>query len=122
MSHELKEVETGTLLEWYADAASKHGKAMETYDHRTANPQADRAFAIYKELRERGRDAQAQLLTLLKHADPHVRHWAATNGLEFAPEQGETMLLELISSAEGESKIMYQRTLRAWQDGTLKFP
>lgn len=118
----LQKADVETLLEWYADAAAAQGRAMDVYDFRAANPQADLAFAIYREIRARGSEAQQALLTLLKHPDPHVRHWAAGDALEFAPEEAEATLTELVESASPPSKMTFERTLRAWHNGTLRFP
>lgn len=107
------------LLSAYRDAATRHGKATETGDHKAANKMANVVATVYSELRRRG--AREHLLPLLTDEAGGVRLWAASHALEFAPQQGAQVLTSLASAGRllGMSAEM---TLREWRAGRLQFP
>ncbi len=118
---QLKKASLSELVDAYADAARDHGSATESGEYKKANKAADLLAAIYSELRRRGRESQTALLPLLEDDDPRVRLWSASHALEFAPSDGERVLVALIP--EGRFLGMdAQKTLEEWRKGTLAFP
>lgn len=109
------------LVQAYTIAAAKHGQAADDPDPETSNQQAEVIEGVYHELRERGREAQLHLLKLLDHSNPDVRVWAAGHALEFAPEQGEPVLKELVGSG-GWAAVTAELALQVWREGKLVFP
>ena len=108
------------LVELYADAALRHGKARFGSDPSAGNADADRIAAIYRALRLRG--AEFALLPLLEDPDDGVRGWAAAHALEFAPADGEPVLERLADSPEaGLVGFSAEVTLREWHEGRLHF-
>jgi|SRR5919109_3997723 hypothetical protein len=110
-----------TLVRRYAAAATGHGKATETGDHRAANRHHDAIAGVYRDLRARGHEAQTALLALLNDSDAYVRSWAAAHALEFAPERGEPVLAALVQRG-GFVGLDAEMTLAEWRQGTLRFP
>jgi hypothetical protein len=111
-----------SLVERYTAAAASHGQATEAGDHKKANRAADSIAAIYRELRQRGADAQKHLLALLTHPDPGVRGWAGAHALEFAPSDGERALLQLATIRKSLVAFSAEMTLKVWREGRLRFP
>jgi len=109
------------LLESYRFAAKAHRQASLSGDYKAGNPQADLVARIYRELRRRGREAQARLLELLNDADPGVRAWAAAHCLELAPDQAVPILEDLARSEPPPADFSAEMTLKAWRQGELKF-
>jgi hypothetical protein len=107
------------LVQEYEQAAAAHGQALATADHHSANRAYDRIASAYRELRSRA--ASPQLLPLLRSNDENVRACVAAHALEFAPEQGEPVLLGF-TARPGLLRIRAEYTLKAWRAGTLKFP
>lgn len=107
------------LVQEYEQAAAAYGRARAAADPRSANRAHDRVAGAYRELRRRA--AASQLLPLLKSHDEHVRGWVAAHALEFAPEQGEPVLLWL-AARPGLLGLSAEYTLKAWREGTLEFP
>jgi hypothetical protein len=105
----------------YADAAIDHGRSTTT-DAERANASADTIATIYRELRRRGPESQAALLTLLDHLNPSVRSWAAAHALEFAPPRGEPVLEKLARGPHGVVRLDAEMTLQEWRKGRLRFP
>jgi hypothetical protein len=118
---EIKRTEVNDLLKAYANAAAAHGRASTIGDYQTANAQHDVIAAIYRELRARDESARRTLLSLLDHKDSAVRGWAASHALEFAPEEGQRVLLELSHDA-GIWRLTAETILKQWRNGTLSFP
>lgn len=118
---EVKVAEIAQLVEAYVAAALVHGSASAVGDYKTANPSAKELIVIYQELRARGAEAQSSLLPLLEHDDPNVRLSAAAHALEFAADQGEPVLEELVG-LQTTVGLGAQMTLREWRQGTLTFP
>ncbi|MBZ4334501.1 DUF2019 domain-containing protein [Corallococcus interemptor] len=107
------------LIQWYEESAIAYGQALDAADSRSANRAADALSGAYRELRSRG--ATSQLLPLLESKDEIVRSFVATHALEFAPEHGEPVLLWL-AARPGPNRTPAQYALKAWREGTLKFP
>ncbi|NOK11422.1 hypothetical protein [Corallococcus exercitus] len=107
------------LVQWYEDGAIAHGQALDAADSRSANRAADKISGAYRELRSRG--ATSQLLPLLQSKDETVRSHVAAHALEFAPDLGEPVLLWL-AKRPGFVGIGAHYALKAWREGTLKFP
>jgi hypothetical protein len=121
MSLDVKIATIDELVAAYATAAGVHGNAVVVGDYKKANPAADQIAAIYRELRDRGRNAQLSVLPLLKDPDAGVRAWAAAHALEFSPTDGERVLEELARDS-GMLGFSAQMALREWRQGTLRFP
>ena len=109
------------VISLYIDAADKQYGAIQVGNTRAADKVGGVIATAYRELRQRGVQAQTALLPLLEHPDPSVRIWAASHTLEFEPEQAEPVLEKLAGedSLQGFSGDM---TLRVWKDGSLRFP
>jgi hypothetical protein len=108
------------LLQEYEQAAVAYGKALAAADHRAANRATDRIASAYRELRSRS--AASHLLPLLKSEDENVRSCVAAHALEFAPEQGEPVLQGFATTHPGLLRVRAEYALKAWREGTLKFP
>lgn len=111
-----------TLVKQYREAAVAHGTASFNGNYKIANRNAKTIINIYRELRRRGREAQNSILPLLNDEDLNVRAWAGGHALEFAPEQGEPVLLELTKLGPGLHRLDAEVCLEQWRNGTLKFP
>jgi hypothetical protein len=107
------------LVQEYEQGAIAYGQALDAADHRAANRAHDRIAGAYRELRSRA--AASHLLPLLQSKDENVRSCVAAHALEFAPEQGEPVLL-WFASRPGLLRTRAEYTLKAWREGTLKFP
>ena len=107
------------LVQEYEQAASAYGEALAAADHRAANRAHDRIAGAYRELRSRA--AAPQLLPLLRSENEYVRSIVAAHALEFAPEQGEPVLL-WFAARPGRQRTPAEYALKAWREGTLKFP
>ncbi|MBN9685269.1 MULTISPECIES: DUF2019 domain-containing protein [unclassified Corallococcus] len=107
------------LVQWYAEASIAYGQSLEAADSRSANRAADKISAAYRELRSRG--ATSHLLALLQNEDETVRTNVAAHAMEFAPEFGEPVLL-WIEKRPGRNGLAAHYVLKAWREGTLKFP
>lgn len=116
--HDLKQASITELVHSYETAATQHAKAIDAADSRAANKAHGRLAAAYRELR--ARSAQDHLLPLLQSSNMNVRLWAAAHALEFAPERGEPVLLEL-ETGSGRTRLEAEYTLIEWKKGTLKF-
>jgi hypothetical protein len=116
----LRNLSARKLVTAYADAATRYGRAIKSYNFKDANRQADRISELYLALRERGAADQRALLPLLNHIEFGVRLWAAAHALEFAPELAEPVLDKLMSSHGLPSQIA-AATLREWHSGDLHF-
>jgi hypothetical protein len=119
--HEYENCPTDELIRLYEKAASEHRQANRQRDFRAGNPAADRIVAIYRVIKSRGLEHQRMLLPLLLSSDDGVRCWAAAHALEFEPRQGEAILSE-IAKLEGLEGFSAKMTLKAWREGSLRFP
>jgi hypothetical protein len=83
--------------------------------------QAETIAACYRELRGGGSRSLTALLTVLDDDDVGARLWAGAHALEFAPDLGEPVLIEL---AAGDSLAAFnaRMALRQWRDSQLTFP
>jgi hypothetical protein len=116
----IKKSSSEDLVRVYEKAASDNS-LTERGNVPAGNRAADRAAAIYRELRQRGRDHQLLLLPLLDSSDLYVRKWAAAHALEFAPEKG-LPVLELLSKEPPWIGLSAEITLGIWRKGELRFP
>lgn len=115
---QLKKALNAELVEEYEKAATEQRRAS---DHRLANQQWAILAACYRELRERGLEAQRCLLPLLKTSDDGVRLWVAAHATEFEPEIAEKVLVE-IASKGGQFSFNAKQTLEVWRKEGLRFP
>jgi hypothetical protein len=107
------------LVQEFERAGVAYDQALGAADHRAANRAADRIAGAYRELRSRA--AAPHLLPLLKSENEYVRTCVAAHALEFAPEQGEPVLLWL-AARPGPHRTAAKYALKEWRAGTLKFP
>lgn len=117
----VEKADIATLVSAYRSSAADHGAATENGDYPQANRHHDMIAKIYRELRRRGDEVRSALLPLLDDFNPHVRAWAASHALEFAPERGERVLQRLAGVA-GVVGLNAETTLREWKNGSLHFP
>jgi|ERR1051326_7866689 hypothetical protein len=111
---------TDELVRLYETSASEHGRANRQNDFRAGKPAAHKIVAIYKVIKSRGLDHQRLLLPLLLSNDNGVRSWAACHALEFAPNQGESTLLDL-AKLDGLEGFNAKMTLKAWREARPRF-
>jgi hypothetical protein len=121
-SADIARADVATLVQFYRSAAEAHGAATEDGNHRAANRHHDALAEVYRELRNRGPNAQGELLPLLDDINVHVRAWAAAHALEFCPERGEAVLKRLASGNPGVVRLNAEMTLSEWKKGSLAFP
>lgn len=114
-----KKASVEELIQEYEQAARDYERALKDANSRRANRAHDRILDAYRELR--GRAATSRLLQLLGSDSDNVRGSVAVHALEFAPEQGEPVLIEL-TSHPGLIAMRAHYALKAWREGTLKFP
>ncbi|NRD53533.1 DUF2019 domain-containing protein [Corallococcus exiguus] len=107
------------LVQWYAEGSIAYEQALEAADSRSANRAQNKITGAYRELRIRGETSQ--LLPLLQSENETVRTNVAVHALEFAPEFGEPVLL-WIAARPGWNRTPAYYALKAWREGTLKFP
>ncbi len=101
-------------------AASLHGQATERGDYRVGNKQYDLLVSLHKELKRRGGEGRAAILSLMRSADIGVRLWAATFALRFAPEQAALVLEEIARGPRSTTRFTAEVTLEEWRKGNLK--
>lgn len=102
--------------------AAAHGRATEKGDFVAANEAHHTVASVYRELRRRGVTAQRALLPLIVHDEAGVRGWAASHALEFAPEEGEAVLIAMSDVAKSKVSFSARLTLKEWRAGRLRFP
>jgi len=61
------------------------------------------------------------LLPLMQDPDDAVQSWAASHALEFAPEQAESVPVDL-AEGRGISAFNAKMTLWEWRKESLSFP
>jgi hypothetical protein len=108
------------LVARYEVASKAHGEKTMTGTP-SSDPDADTVAAVYRELRRRGNGRA--LLVLLDSPDAGVRVWAGAHSLEFAPAEGEPVLVALAEETDaGLIGFSAETTLREWRAGRLNFP
>jgi hypothetical protein len=112
---------TEDLISMFTEAASANGAFLAARDPKRANLKFDQMTRIYRELRNRGAQAQRQLLPLLNSENAHVRLHAATYALDFEPESGEEVLKDILQTERGSLGFTAQMTLEQWSKGELRF-
>uniref|UniRef100_UPI000FFF3F36 DUF2019 domain-containing protein n=1 Tax=Corallococcus coralloides TaxID=184914 RepID=UPI000FFF3F36 len=99
------------LVRIYTEAAELHGRASNDGDHRSANAQYSRLIAAWRELRAQGEDGRSALAALLQDSNLHVRLWAASHALEFAPVLAEAELERLAHGPASVVRLDAEMTL-----------
>jgi Domain of unknown function (DUF2019) len=112
---------TDTSLDAYAKAAMDHTAGTLEGDSRRANRAYHRLADIYRARRAQGNAAQQELLSLLRHAEPGVRVWAATHALEFSPDRA-VPVLERDAAEPGILGFNARTVLAEYRAGRLRFP
>ena len=121
-SVELENMDTESLVRDYREAAALQWTNIFRGKSKAAHKHSEKVMRIYSELRRRGDDARQALLPLLKDEDPGVRLWAAAHALQFAPNDAEPVLVDLVERPQGPTATIARYTLQQWRDGTLYFP
>lgn len=121
MKQQLRSARLEELIEAYKSHARTQGAATESGDYKVGNEASDMLSEIYGEIRQRGSDAQRELLPLLKENDPGIRLWSASHALEFSPDDGEPVLRSLIPVGTFLG-LCARTTLLEWEKGRLQFP
>lgn len=121
MTDDLVTSDASALIDRYADAAMKHGRASQEGRHEQANAFYEVIITTYQELRRADADEQRRLLKLLIHPNAFVRAWAGAHALEFAPDAGEATLTKLAVEDRGLAGLAAKTSLDEWRAGRLTF-
>ena len=113
--------ETEELVSELSSAAIAYGELFDASKNNQANKKADLITTLYKEIRDRGPDAQRLLLRLLEHPNPDVRYWVATYSLQFS-EDGVSILRDLGEQPPGWRRHFARDALRSWERDEIIFP
>jgi len=97
----------------YVRAASAHGSATETGNHKAANAAARTIASAHRELV--GLGAQESLVGLLHEADRGVKLWAASHTLSLLPAEAKRVLTELAQEPNSLIAVSAEMTLREWK-------
>lgn len=122
MATKYGKVETQKLVEMLASAASDRGLALRAAEPRSANTLYKLMVTLYKEIKDRGLEAQRQILPLLRHENPNVRASAAYFALEFDPETAEPALERILEEEHNMVGFSSRMVLQQWREGKLRFP
>ncbi|MCY1074686.1 DUF2019 domain-containing protein [Archangium lansingense] len=114
-----KTLSTERLVEEFGTLSAEHGRDIEGAKPKAANRKFDVLVAIRRELRERGPEAQRQLLKLMDSPEPGTRYWVASYALEFAPSEAELVLAELAKIPRSFVGFTAELTLQQWKAGTF---
>lgn len=115
-----KTLSTERLVEEFGTLSAGPGRDIETAKPKAANRKFDVLVAIRRELRERGPEAQQQLLLkLMDDPEPGTRYRVASYALEFAPGEAERVLAELAKIPRSLVGFTAGWTLREWKAGTF---
>jgi hypothetical protein len=117
---QLRRLSIEQLIEITRNSSAERWHAIYAGKPRDGNRMFELLVAIHRELRARGPEAQRQLLSLLDDPDPGTRCWAAASVLEFAPDEGERVLVELAKAPNGLIGFSAEMTLEQWKAGTFK--
>jgi hypothetical protein len=117
---QLRRLSIEQLIEITRNSSAERWHAIYAGKPRDGNRMFDLLVAIHRELRARGPEAQRQLLSLLDDPDPGTRCWVAASVLEFAPDEGERVLVELAKAPNGLIGFSAEMTLEQWKAGTFK--
>lgn len=117
----LKKSSVAELSTLYEEAAMMQWQALQDANAKAANIQYGRIEAIRRELRNRGREGESALLTLMGSNNPHVRAWAAAHVLEFDPKRAEAELEQLANGPPSMVRLDAEMTLKQWRAGKLSF-
>lgn len=100
----LAELTTDDLVGHFEQAAIAYGVA-QGHDEEEDVPETNwgaemerldkEKWAIYREVRRRGPEAEAAFLRLLRHPEPYVRAEAAMDAIHFSPAEAEPVLVEI---------------------------
>ena len=88
-------------------------------DTRKANKGAKQLHACYKILRKSKAGRQA-LIDLMRDTEPSVRCWAASECLQWVPDNARRVL-ELLRDSQGSFSFCAEMTLKEYDGGRLKF-
>ncbi|NJL26602.1 MAG: DUF2019 domain-containing protein [Thermoanaerobaculia bacterium] len=113
--------EIETLIDEFTAAAVEYGDAMKIGDPRSAKRHRDRVATAYRRLVEHGGTGQASLLALLATNDLAVRYMTAVHALDFAPTEGERVLIDIMNGPPSPLRLLAQISLSQWRSGMLRF-
>ena len=109
------------VLHRFVETAKAYSDAIRAGQSKKANRQVCLATDAYRKLREHGEPAQAALLGLLGSSDEAIRYMAAVHALDFAPEEGERVLVDITQGPPSPVRMLAQTSLSQWQSGLLRF-
>lgn len=118
----LKSLPTESLIRQVGALSAERRRAMSTGSIKEANRKYDALVEIRRELRERGLEAQRQLLGLIDAPDPGTRCWVASSVLAFASEEGGQVLAELADKEKNAVGVEAGWILEQWRAGTFNPP
>ena len=107
------------LTSEYEKAAARYGQAFEACDSKATHRHMDRVLKIVQELKQRGSEGRAAILSLMRSNDKGVRLCAASTVLRFAPNLAEPVLKEL-SLGPGLMSLTAEVALEEWRKGNIK--
>ncbi|HYO73654.1 MAG TPA: DUF2019 domain-containing protein [Archangium sp.] len=117
---QLKTLSTERLVEEFGLLSAGHGRDIEGAKPKAANRKFDVLVEIQRELRNRGVEAQRQVLRLIDDAELGTRYWVSSFALEFAPTEAERVLAELAKIPRSLVGFTAEWTLKEWKAGTFK--
>lgn len=117
----MKRKSTADLLIEYRATALLHGQATDAGDSRRCNRAHDKIRRLQRVLRERGDEFQQGILALLDDEDLHVRVWAASDALAFAPDEAVRVLRKIAGLPRGLASFDAKMTLELWDAGEWQF-
>lgn len=112
--------DTATWLQEYRDGIIGAAKYAMT-DPKRNNECADRARLCMKQLRET-EEGKEGIISLMSDDDFDVRLWAASDSLQWVPDQAKRVLEEIRDGdTNGLAAFEAKWTLREYEDGNLAF-
>jgi hypothetical protein len=113
---------TSDLVQNFAKMASDRGSALRVAAPRKANALYRQMVEIYRELRRRGKEAQVQMLPLLRDENTDIRISVACFALEFEPEDASAVLEKIEREERNLLGFTAEMVLKQWKEGKIRFP
>lgn len=113
--------EVDAVLNDFVEAAKAYIGAIRVGASKKANQQVGLATDAYRKLRSHGAPAQAALLALLESEDEGICYMAAVHALDFAPKEGERVLVKITRGPPSPVRMLAQTSLSQWHSGLLRF-
>ncbi|WP_163782520.1 DUF2019 domain-containing protein [Myxococcus vastator] len=109
-------MELERLVEQFAQNIAAQTDCILRWDSKTGNKHADKAFAAFAKLRERGDAGRDALAALFVSPRMDVRVIAAAFLLRHRPAEARAVLEEA-AKGEGLAALGAQQTLKNWEEG-----